>query len=160
MRLTEQFLHEIAPNLAVIGFLKIYGIIVVVLLDGVGFLRKSFRVKKEKDFNAIFKEGESVANRRFVIYKLANSQEHFRVGLSVSKKLGNAVMRNQIKRRIRHILIDHRNELVDNIDFIVIARKGVENLDYAELEKNLLHVLRLAKIYQEGNRSEEENTTN
>ena len=160
MRLTEQFLHEIAPNLAVIGFLKIYGIIVVVLLDGVGFLRKSFRVKKEKDFNAIFKEGESVANRRFVIYRLANSQEHFRVGLSVSKKLGNAVMRNQIKRRIRHILIDHRNELVDNIDFIVIARKGVENLDYAELEKNLLHVLRLAKIYQEGNRSEEENTTN
>ena len=158
--MTEQFLHEIAPNLAVIGFLKIYGIIVVVLLDGVGFLRKSFRVKKEKDFNAIFKEGESVANRRFVIYKLANSQEHFRVGLSVSKKLGNAVMRNQIKRRIRHILIDHRNELVDNIDFIVIARKGVENLDYAELEKNLLHVLRLAKIYQEGNRSEEENTTN
>mgnify|MGYP000876867636 FL=1 len=160
MRLTEQFLHEIAPNLAVIGFLKIYGIIVVVLLDGVGFLRKSFRVKKEKDFNAIFKEGESVANRRFVIYRLANSQEHFRVGLSVSKKLGNAVMRNQIKRRIRHILIDHRNELVDNIDFIVIARKGVENLEYAELEKNLLHVLRLAKIYQEGNRSEEENTTN
>ena len=160
MRLTEQFLQEIAPNLAVIGFLKIYGIIVVVLLDGVEFLRKSFRVKKEKDFNAIFKEGESVANRRFVIYRLANSQEHFRVGLSVSKKLGNAVMRNQIKRRIRHILIDHRNELVDNIDFIVIARKGVENLDYAELEKNLLHVLRLAKIYQEGNRSEEENTTN
>jgi len=123
-------------------------------------LRKSFRVKKEKDFNAIFKEGESVANRRFVIYRLANSQEHFRVGLSVSKKLGNAVMRNQIKRRIRHILINHGNELVDNIDFIVIARKGVENLDYAELEKNLLHVLRLAKIYQEGNRSEEENTTN
>ena len=160
MRLTEQFLQKIAPNLAVIGFLKIYGIIVVVLLDGVGFLRKSFRVKKEKDFNAIFKEGESVANRRFVIYRLANSQEHFRVGLSVSKKLGNAVMRNQIKRRIRHILIDHRNELVDNIDFIVIARKGVENLEYAELEKNLLHVLRLAKIYQEGNRSEEENTTN
>ena len=160
MRLTEQFLQEIAPNLAVIGFLKIYGIIVVVLLDGVGFLRKSFRVKKEKDFNAIFKEGESVANRRFVIYRLANSQEHFRVGLSVSKKLGNAVMRNQIKRRIRHILIDHRNELVDNIDFIVIARKGVENLDYAELEKNLLHVLILAKIYQEGNRSEEKNTTN
>ena len=158
--MTEQFLHETAPNLAVIGFLKIYGIIVVVLLDGVGFLRKSFRVKKEKDFNAIFKEGESVANRRFVIYRLANSQEHFRVGLSVSKKLGNAVMRNQIKRRIRHILIDHRNELVDNIDFIVIARKGVENLEYAELEKNLLHVLRLAKIYQEGNRSEEENTTN
>ena len=158
MRLTEQFLQEIAPNLAVIGFLKIYGIIVVVLLDGVGFLRKSFRVKKEKDFNAIFQEGKSVANRKFVVYRLENNETHFRVGLSVSKKLGNAVTRNQIKRRIRHVLIQNSNQLVDNVDFVVIARKGVELLEYAEIEKNLLHVLRLAKIYQEGNKSEEEIT--
>ena len=158
MRLTEQFLQETAPNLAVIGFLKIYGIIVVVLLDGVGFLRKSFRVKKEKDFNAIFQEGKSVANRKFVIYRLENNETHFRVGLSVSKKLGNAVTRNQIKRRIRHVLIQNSNQLVDNVDFVVIARKGVELLEYAEIEKNLLHVLRLAKIYQEGNKSEEEIT--
>lgn len=88
-----------------IGFLKNYGIIVVVLLDGVEFLRKSFRVKKEKDFDAIFKKGASVANRKFVIYRLENNETHFRVGLSVSKKLGNAVTRNQIKRRIRHVLI-------------------------------------------------------
>ena len=141
-----------------IGFLKNYGIIVVVLLDGVGFLRKSFRVKKEKDFNAIFKEGKSFANRKFVIYRLENNEIHFRVGLSVSKKLGNAVTRNQIKRRIRHVLIQNSNQLVDNFYFVVIARKGVELLEYAEIEKNLLHVLRLAKIYQEGNESEEEIT--
>ena len=158
MRLTEQFLQEIAPNLAVIGFLKIYGIIVVVLLDGVGFLRKSFRVKKEKDFNAIFQEGKSVANRKFVVYRLENSEQHFRVGLSVSKKLGNAVTRNQIKRRIRHVLITHKNQIIENLDFVVIARKGVEEMNYTELEKNLLHVLRLANIYQEGNESEEEIT--
>ena len=70
-----------------IGFLKNYGIIVVVLLDGVEFLRKSFRVKKEKDFDAIFKKGASVANRKFVIYRLENNETHFRVGLSVSKKI-------------------------------------------------------------------------
>ena len=141
-----------------IGFLKNYGIIVVVLLDGVELLRKSFRVKKEKDFDAIFKKGTSVANRKFVIYRLENNETHFRVGLSVSKKLGNAVTRNQIKRRIRHVLIQNSNQLVDNVDFVVIARKGVELLEYAEIEKNLLHVLRLAKIYQEGNKSEEEIT--
>ena len=71
-----------------------------------------------------------------------------------AKKLGNAVMRNQIKRRIRHILIEHKDQLVENVDFVVIARKGVEILDYAEMEKNLLHVLKLSKIYQEGNGSE------
>ena len=121
-------------------------------------MKKRFRVKKEKDFNAIFKEGKSFANRKFVIYRLENNEQHFRVGLSVSKKLGNAVMRNQIKRRIRHILIEHKNQLVENVDFVVIARKGVEILDYTEMEKNLLHVLKLSKIYQEGNGSEKEIT--
>ena len=121
-------------------------------------MKKRFRVKKEKDFNAIFKEGKSFANRKFVIYRLENNEQHFRVGLSVSKKLGNAVMRNQIKRRIRHILIEHKNQLVENVNFVVIARKGVEILDYAEMEKNLLHVLKLSKIYQEGIGSEKEIT--
>ena len=121
-------------------------------------MKKRFRVKKEKDFSAIFKEGKSFANRKFVIYRLENTEQHFRVGLSVSKKLGNAVTRNQIKRRIRHILIEHKDQLVENVDFVVIARKGVEILDYAEMEKNLLHVLKLSKIYQEGIGSEKEIT--
>ena len=121
-------------------------------------MRKSFRVKKEKDFNAIFQEGKSVANRKFVVYRLENSEQHFRVGLSVSKKLGNAVTRNQIKRRIRHVLIAHKDQIIENLDFVVIARKGVEEMNYTEIEKNLLHVLRLANIYQEGNESEEEIT--
>ena len=121
-------------------------------------MKKRFRVKKEKDFNAIFQEGKSVANRKFVVYRLENSEQHFRVGLSVSKKLGNAVTRNQIKRRIRHVLITHKDQIIENLDFVVIARKGVEEMNYTEIEKNLLHVLRLANIYQEGNESEEEIT--
>ena len=121
-------------------------------------MKKRFRVKKEKDFNAIFQEGKSVANRKFVVYRLENSEQHFRVGLSVSKKLGNAVTRNQIKRRIRHVLITHKDQIIENLDFVVIARKGVEEMNYIEIEKNLLHVLRLANIYQEGNESEEEIT--
>ena len=121
-------------------------------------MKKSFRVKREKDFKAIFKDGTSFANRKFVVYQLENQQNHFRVGLSVSKKLGNAVIRNQIKRRIRHILQSVKGSLVEHVDFVVIARKGVETLEYAEMEKNLLHVLKLSKIYQEGNGSEKETT--
>lgn len=121
-------------------------------------MKKSFRVKREKDFKAIFKDGTSFANRKFVVYQLENQQNHFRVGLSVSKKLGNAVTRNQIKRRIRHILQSLKGSLVEHVDFVVIARKGVETLKYAEMEKNLLHVLKLSKIYQEGNGSEKETT--
>ena len=118
-------------------------------------MKKSYRVKSEKDFNAIFKSGQSFANRKFVIYTLEKKQKHFRVGLSVSKKLGNAVVRNGIKRKIRHVLIEHRQEL-QAVDFVIIARKGVEELNYKEIERNLLHVLKLAKIYQEGTLSEKE----
>ena len=121
-------------------------------------MKKNFRVKREKDFKEIFQYGTSFANRKFVVYQLEKQQNHFRVGLSVSKKLGNAVTRNQIKRRIRHILLSVRERLADNVDFVVIARKGVEGLDYAEMEKNLLHVLKLSKIYREGIRSEKETT--
>ena len=121
-------------------------------------MKKNFRVKREKDFKEIFQYGTSFANRKFVVYQLENQQNHFRVGLSVSKKLGNAVTRNQIKRRIRHILLSVREHLADNVDFVVIARKGAESLDYAEMEKNLLHVLKLSKIYREGIRCEKETT--
>ena len=118
-------------------------------------MKKSYRVKSEKDFNAIFNDKQSVANKRFVIYKLDKDQKHFRVGLSVSKKLGKAVVRNRIKRKIRHVLREHRQEL-QPVDFVIIARKGVEELNYKEIERNLLHVLKLAKIYQEGIPSEKE----
>ena len=121
-------------------------------------MKKNFRVKREKDFKAIFKEGTSFANRKFVVYQLENQKNHFRVGLSVSKKLGNAVTRNQIKRRIRHILQNAKGGISEDVDFVVIARNGVEALGYAEMEKNLLHVLKLSKIYQEGNGSEKETT--
>ncbi|CEY04439.1 ribonuclease P [Streptococcus pneumoniae] len=91
-----------------------------------------------------------------MVYQLENQKNHFRVGLSVSKKLGNAVTRNQIKRRIRHIIQNAKGSLVEDVDFVVIARKGVETLGYAEMEKNLLHVLKLSKTYREGNGSEKE----
>lgn len=65
-------------------------------------VKKEYRVKKDKEFQAVFTKGASVANRQFVVYALKKEQQtHFRVGLSVSKKIGNAVVRNQVKRYLR-----------------------------------------------------------
>lgn len=117
-------------------------------------MRKTYRVKRERDFSAIFKLGKNVANKKFVLYTLNQAQPHFRVGLSVSKRLGNAVTRNRIKRHLRHAVMAHRAHLAHE-DFVIIARKGVEDLDYHEIESNLVHVLKLAQIYREGGESEE-----
>ena len=109
-------------------------------------MRKSYRIKKEVEFQNVFDHGDSVANRNFVIYHMKRDQPHFRVGISVGKKVGHtAVMRNQIKRYIRQSLL----ELKPEIDFLVIARKSANQLDMAETKKNLIHVMRLAGILNE-----------
>ena len=68
------------------------------------FNGKAYRIKRNSDFQAIYKNGKSVANRQFVVYTYKNRDlKHFRLGISVSK-LGNAVTRNRIKRAIRENL--------------------------------------------------------
>ena len=117
-------------------------------------MKKSYRLKREKDFKQIFGKGTSVANRKFVVYSLSKEQYHFRVGLSVSKKLGNAVVRNHIKRRLRH-LVQELSPHLESMDFVIIARKGVELLTYQEMRGHLIHVLKLGHLYREGNQGEE-----
>lgn len=113
-------------------------------------MRKSYRVKKEQDFQTVFEAGHSVANRNFVVYQLEKpGQKHFRVGLSVGKKVGNAVMRNQVKRYIRQSLLELKPGLPQTVDFLVIARRGANQLTMAETKQNLMHVLKLAKLLKE-----------
>ena len=73
-------------------------------------------------------------------------QVHFRVGISVGKKIGNAVARNWVKRRIRQSLTELKPQLKQDCDFIVIARPGVAWMEMAEVKDHLIHVLRLANV--------------
>ncbi|WP_390405654.1 ribonuclease P protein component [Lacticaseibacillus jixiensis] len=110
-------------------------------------MRKSYRIKKEAEFQDVFDHGQSVANRNFVIYHVRRDQPHFRVGISVGKKVGHtAVMRNQIKRYIRQSLLELKPQLDPQADFLVIARKNATTLDMAETKQNLVHVLTLAGL--------------
>ena len=112
-------------------------------------IKKTYRVKRSKDFDQIFSAKHSFANKKFVVYKLNTNQPHFRVGLSVSKKLGHAVLRNRIKRLLRQAIAEFKPYLTDE-DFVIIARSGVETLSFEEVKKNLKHVLKLSKIYVDG----------
>lgn len=110
-------------------------------------MKKSFRVKKDREFQKVFHKGKSTANRQFVIYQYnKEDQSHFRVGISVSKKLGNAVTRNRLKRRIRHILMEFDDQLAQDVDFIVIARQPIVQMSYQEMKSSMMHVLKLATI--------------
>lgn len=110
-------------------------------------MRKSYRVKSERDFQKVFENGKSYANRQFVVYVLEKPEQlHFRVGISVGKKIGNAVARNWVKRRIRQALTDLKPQLKRDCDFIIIARSSVAGQSMAIIKKHLMHVLRLAQL--------------
>ncbi|KRK48533.1 ribonuclease P protein component [Secundilactobacillus kimchicus] len=119
-------------------------------------MRKSYRVKKEAEFQEVFEARQSVANRQFVIYQLERpNQKHFRVGISVGKKIGNAVHRNWVKRRIRQSLFELKPFLKQDVDILVIARPMVSELSMAATKRHLIHALKLAKLL-DSDYSEEE----
>ena len=110
-------------------------------------MKKSYRVKKELDFQKVFETHNSVANRKFIIYQLDKpEQKHFRVGISVGKKIGNAVHRVWVKRRIRQSLLELKPQIKPDVDFIVIARSSADQITMDEAKKHLTHVLKLAQL--------------
>lgn len=111
-------------------------------------MNKRNRIKKNEEFQDVFKKGKSVANRQFVVYMLEKSnQEELRVGLSVSKKIGNAVIRNQIKRYIRQSFLELKNDLRQDLDYVIIARKPTSEMNFHGTKKSLIHVLKIGKAF-------------
>ncbi|MDW0111252.1 ribonuclease P protein component [Sporosarcina aquimarina] len=110
-------------------------------------MKKRQRIKKNEEFQRVFKQGKSFANRQFVVYVCkAENQEEFRIGLSVGKKIGNAVTRNRIKRYIRQSFFEMKEDLQQNQDYVVIARHPAATIDFHESKKSLQHVLRIARV--------------
>lgn len=110
-------------------------------------MKKEFRIKKNQEFQEAFQKGRSFANRQFVVYALKKEgQDSFRIGLSVSKKIGNAVVRNQIKRYIRQAIFELKDQLYTGNDYVIIARKPAAEMDFFEVKKSLQHVLKVGKV--------------
>jgi ribonuclease P protein component len=110
-------------------------------------LKKEFRIKKNKEFQEAFQKGHSFANRQFVVYALKKEgQDSFRVGLSVSKKVGNSVVRNKIKRYIRQSIFELNDLIYTGNDYVIIARKPASDMDFFEVKKSLTHVLKVGKV--------------
>ncbi|WP_053361220.1 ribonuclease P protein component [Bacillus sp. FJAT-27251] len=115
-------------------------------------MKKELRIKKNKDFQEVFKKGKSFANRQFVVYVLKKEeQETFRIGLSVSKKLGNAVTRNRIKRYIRQSFLELQEDIHTGKDYVIVARKPASDMGMLEVKKSLEHVLKVARVLNKRN---------
>ncbi|MFB9753991.1 ribonuclease P protein component [Paenibacillus hodogayensis] len=113
-------------------------------------MQKELRLTRREDFNKVYRYGKSSANMQVVVYCLPNPRiERFRMGVSVSKKLGSAVIRNRIRRLMKEIVRLNEAKIRSHYDFIVIARKPVVDMEYGQLEKSMLHALKRAQLLNE-----------
>ena len=103
-------------------------------------------LKKNRDFQLLYKEGKSRANRYLVLYVKENGMEKNRFGVSVSKKVGNSVVRHRITRLIRESYRLHEDMFNSGLDMVVIARKGAKDKTCQEIESALLHLGKLHGI--------------
>lgn len=111
-------------------------------------LQKAYRLAQKTDFNKVYRHGKSTANRHFVLYVLPNQKvEHFRLGISVSKKVGGAVVRNRVKRLIKEIVrLQLAPRIAPHHDLVIVVRKAALDLDFHEMSKSLAHVFNRGKI--------------
>ena len=107
---------------------------------------KSESLKSNKDFSKVYKHGKSLANRYLVLYVYRNGTDRNRLGISVSKKVGNSVVRHRLTRLIRESYRLHESAFLCGYDIVVIARKGTADADYFKMEKALMHLARIHKI--------------
>ena len=113
-------------------------------------MKYSESLKKTKDFQNVYRRGKSYANRYLVMYVLSNQTEGNRLGISVSKKVGNSIVRHRLTRLIRESYRLQEERFQCGYDIVVIARVSAKGKDYHEIEKALLHLAHLHKIIDQG----------
>ena len=107
-------------------------------------------LKKNKDFQNVYQNGKSYANRYLVMYVLKNETKvgKNRGGISVSKKVGNSVVRHRVTRLIRESYRISEAHFQGGYDMVIVARVNAKGKSYSDMEGALLHLGRLHKIYK------------
>ena len=98
-------------------------------------------IKNQQLFNNIIKNGLFIKNNYFVIYSVKSEKEQNNYGIAISNKIGNAVIRNKLKRQTRSIIDNHRNLFKKEHNYIIMIRKASKDAKYNDLDKSLVELL-------------------
>ena len=116
----------------------------------IGISVKNFNsVKKNSEFQNVYKNGKSYANKHLVMYVIENDKKVSRIGISVSKKVGNSVVRHRLTRLLRECFRLNEEKLKGCMDIVVVVRTPAADLGYHEILSSFLHLCRLHKILEE-----------
>ncbi len=103
-------------------------------------------LKRNGEFRDVYSKGRSFANKLLVMYVTENDTDGNRIGISVSKKVGNSVVRHRVTRLIRESYRLHEDIFNSSLNIVVVARVNSSGASYHDIEKALIHLGRLHKI--------------
>ena len=105
-------------------------------------------LKKNYEFRIVYRKGKSLANKFLVVYKYRNNKTNNRIGISVSKKVGNSVIRSRVTRLIRESYrLNEEFIEKEGWDFVVIARSNANNASYEEISTSLVSLLKQHNVW-------------
>ena len=106
-------------------------------------------LKKNIDFQKVYKSGKSYANKYLVMYVLENGTDITKIGISVSKKVGNSIVRHRLARLIREAFRLSTDCIPDGYDYVVVARASLKDKGFFETKESMIHLLKLHKLYKQ-----------
>ena len=111
---------------------------------------KPARLKKARDFQHVRRQGRSAGTALLTLGWAANDLERCRLGYAIGKRIGGAVIRNRIKRRLREImrLQIKAGHLAPGYDLVLIARPGAAQASYQQLATDVIHLLQRARLWR------------
>ncbi len=109
-------------------------------------MKEGATLKKTYEFKKVYRKGKSVANALVVLYYLKREDNCLKIGYSVSKKIGKAVVRNRVKRLLRESYRHNKSKLKTGFDLVLIARNSINTKSYQQVESALLDVFKKADL--------------
>lgn len=100
-------------------------------------------LKNGKDFSRVYSAKKSYANKYLVMYILENGTDTLNLGVSVSKKVGNSIVRHRLARLIREAFRLNADRLPSGYDIVVVSRAGLKDKGYKETESAMIHLFKL-----------------
>lgn len=110
-------------------------------------LPRKHRLTKSVDFRRVHAEGHCWSNRMLVLCKRPNGLPASRFGFSVSRRIGEAVRRNRVKRMLREVVRLHTDLISPGWDVVLIARRGIDGADYSAVEDSVTYLLGSAELF-------------
>ena len=110
-------------------------------------MKKNNILKESRDFDRIIKNNKPYKYKDYIIFIERDTNSNYKFGISVGKKVGNAVIRNKTKRRIKAII--DKKDYQNNFNCIIIVGRGVNDKSFSEMENNLMTALKNINILKE-----------